>query len=174
VRQRIPRIVAAGFVTPFHLKEKAMLNLTRTRAAAIVAASLFAGLAAPAFAGTCPAGQTAENPLAGRLTMPKAVTDDVLGSIDLGKEIGVQGRDLRIRRLVVQPGGVVPYHSHAGRPALIITVSGEITEYRSSCAVPITHHAGELAREADGIGHYWVNNGREPAVLLSADVKAAE
>jgi quercetin dioxygenase-like cupin family protein len=151
-----------------------MLNLSKTRAAAIIAAALFAGLAAPAFAGTCPAGQMAENALAGRLTMPKAVTDDLLGSVDLGKEIGVAGRDLRLRRLVVQPGGVVPYHSHAGRPALIVTISGEITEYRSSCAVPITHHAGELAREADGIGHYWVNNGREPAVLLSADVKAAE
>ena len=68
----------------------------------------------------------------------------------------------------------MPYHSHAGRPALIITVSGEITEYRSSCAVPITHRAGELSREADGVSHYWINNGKQPAVLLSADVKAAE
>lgn len=150
-----------------------MFNM-KIRAAAIIAAAAFGTLAAPAFAGTCPADKAADNPLAGRLTMPKAVTDDVLGSIDLGKEIGVSGRDLRLRRLVVQPGGVVPYHSHEGRPALIITISGEITEYRSSCAVPITHKAGELAREADGIGHYWVNNGRVPAVLLSADVKAAE
>jgi len=151
-----------------------MFNM-KIRAAAFIAAAAFGGLAAaPAFAGTCPAGQMAENPLTARITMPKAVTDDVLGSVDLGKEIGVAGRDLRLRRLVVQPGGVVPYHSHAGRPALIITISGEITEYRSSCAVPITHHAGELAREADGIGHYWVNHGRVPAVLLSADVKAAE
>ena len=114
------------------------------------------------------------NPLADRATEAKAVTDDVLGSIDLGKEIGVNGRDLRLRRLVVQPGGVVPFHSHAGRPALIITISGEITEHRSSCAVPITHRAGELSREADGVSHYWINHGNEPAVLLSADVKAAD
>ena len=151
-----------------------MLNLSKTRAAAIIAASAFMGFAAPAFAGQCPAGQAADNPLTGRITEGRAVTDDVLGSIDLGKEIGVAGRDLRLRRLVVQPGGAVPYHSHVGRPALIITISGEITEYRSSCAVPITHKAGELAREADGIGHYWVNHGNVPAVLLSADVKAAE
>jgi quercetin dioxygenase-like cupin family protein len=152
-----------------------MFNLNKTRlAAAIIATAAFTGLASPAFAGQCPAGQQGDNPLAARLTVPKAVTDDLLGSIDLGKEIGVQGRDLRLRRLVVQPGGVVPYHSHAGRPALIITISGEITEYRSSCAVPITHRAGELAREADGIGHYWVNNSRHPTVLLSADVKAAD
>ena len=151
-----------------------MFNFTRISIAAGLVAVAAIGGASPAIAGQCPTGQEAANPLTGRLTEPKAVTDDVLGSIDLGKEIGVAGRDLRMRRLVVQPGGVVPFHSHAGRPALIITISGEITEYRTSCAVPITHHAGELSREADGIGHYWVNNGKTAAVLLSADVKAAE
>ena len=151
-----------------------MFSYTKTPLAlGVIALASLAG-ANPAIAGQCPAGQETANPLPGRATEPKAVTDDLLGSIDLGKEIGVAGRDLRLRRLVVQPGGVVPYHSHAGRPALIITVSGEITEYRSSCAVPITHRAGELSREADGIGHYWVNNGNQPAVLLSADVKAAD
>lgn len=152
-----------------------MLNISLNRFAAAsiaVAATLVA--ASPAAAGQCPAGQQVANPLADRATAPKDVTDDLLGSIDLGKEIGVAGRDLRLRRLVVQPGGVVPFHSHEGRPALIITVSGEITEYRTSCGVPITHRAGELSREADGIGHYWVNNGTAPAVLLSADVKAAD
>ena len=152
-----------------------MFHITKTRlAAAFIALAATAGIAAPAMAAQCPAGQEMANPLANRATEAKAVTDDVLGSIDLGREIGVNGRDLRLRRLVVQPGGVVPYHSHAGRPALIITVSGEITEYRSSCAVPITYRAGELSREADGVGHYWINNGSQPTVLLSADVKAAE
>lgn len=150
-----------------------MFHITKTRlAAAFIALAATAGAATPALAGQCPPNQVRANPLTNRVTEPKAVTDDVLGSIDLGKEIGVNGRDLRLRRLVVQPGGDVPFHSHVGRPALIITISGEITEYRSSCAVPITHHAGDLAREADGISHYWINNGKEPAVLLSADVKA--
>ncbi len=136
------------------------------------AAAVAASFATPAFAGQCPPGQGTPNALADRATAPKNVTDDVLGSIDLGQEIGVQGRDLRLRRLVVQPGGVVPFHSHDGRPALIITVSGEITEHRTSCAVPIVHKAGELSRETNEIGHYWVNHGTQPAVLLSADVKA--
>lgn len=151
-----------------------MFNFTTAPVAAgLIALAAVAG-ASPALAGQCPAGQESPNPLANRITEPKGVTDVVLGSIDLGKEIGVQGRDLRMRRLVVQPGGAVPFHSHAGRPALIITIKGEITEYRTTCAVPITHHAGELSREADGLGHYWVNHGKVPAVLLSADVKAAE
>jgi len=147
---------------------------TKRLAAAIIATAAFSSFATPAFAGQCPAGQEQMNALANRATAPKAVTDDLLGAIDLGSEIGVDGRELRLRRLVVQPGGVVPYHSHEGRPALIITVSGQVTEYRSSCAVPIVHKAGELSREAGGIGHYWVNNGRVPAVLLSADVKAKD
>lgn len=144
------------------------------RIAATLAAFTVAAIASPALAGQCPADQARGNGLEGHPTMPSNVTDDVVGSIDLGPEIGVAGRDLRLRRLVVQPGGVVPFHSHDGRPALIITVSGEITEYRSSCAVPIVHRAGEVSREAEGISHYWINRGRVPAVLLSADVKAQD
>lgn len=132
------------------------------------------GVATPAFAGQCPADQVRANPLTGHPTAPANVTDDVIGSVDLGAEIGVQGRDLRLRRLVVQPGGVVPWHSHQGRPALIITVSGQVTEYRSTCGVGIVHRAGEVSREAEGIAHYWVNEGSTPAVLLSADVKAQD
>lgn len=149
-----------------------MFRLNRKLATAAFAVVASASFATPALAGQCPPGQEKTNVLADRATAPKDVTDDVLGSIDLGKEIGVQGRDLRLRKLVVQPGGVVPFHSHDGRPALIITISGEITEHRTSCAVPIVHKAGELSRETNEIGHYWVNHGSQPAVLLSADVKA--
>jgi quercetin dioxygenase-like cupin family protein len=129
-----------------------------------------ASFAAPAFAGECPAGQAGTNPLTGAPTMPKGVTDTVIGSVDLGPEIAVPDRQLRTRRLVVQPGGIVPMHSHVDRPALIYTLSGSITEYRSSCTVPIQHKAGDIAREADGISHYWINHGKVAAVLLSSDV----
>ena len=145
-------------------------KLNRVAAAALAVAAL-GGVSTPANAAQCPAGQQVANALPERATAPKDVTDDLIGSIDLGKEIGVQGRDLRLRRLVVQPGGVVPFHSHEGRPALIITVSGEITEHRTTCAVPITHRAGEVSRETNEIGHYWINHGKVPAVLLSADVR---
>lgn len=106
--------------------------------------------------------------------MPSGVTDDVIGSVDLAKEIGVENRDLRMRRLIVQPGGIVPLHSHAGRPALIITIKGEVSEYRSTCAVPIVHKAGEVSMESGGISHWWKNTGKVPAELLSADVKARD
>lgn len=134
----------------------------------LAVAAIALGGATPALAGQCQAAGA--NALANAPTMPKDVTDTVLAAVDLGKEINVDGRQLRTRRLVVQPGGVVPIHSHADRPALIITVSGSITEYRSDCSTPIEHHAGEISREADGISHYWINNGSEAAVLLSSDV----
>lgn len=145
-----------------------MLAKTLTAAAIALAAPI--AFATPAFAGDCPSGQEMANPLANHPTEGKAVTDTVIGSVDLGKEIGVANRLLRTRRLVIQPGGIVPFHSHKGRPALIYTVSGEIIEHRSSCAVPIVHRAGDIAREADGISHWWINEGTEPVVLLSSDV----
>lgn len=135
---------------------------------AMPAMALVAG--APAIAGECPAGQMTSNPLNGAATSPKDVTDTVLAAVDLGPEIGVNGRQLRTRRLVLQPGGIVPMHSHADRPALIVTVKGEVTEYRSNCAVPIVHKAGEISREAGGISHWWKNTGKTEAVLLSSDV----
>lgn len=145
--------------------------MTKTNLCSAVFALLAAtAVAAPAVAGECPAGKAGTNPLTGAPTAPKAVTDTVIGSVDLGAEINVADRQLRARRLVVQPGGIVPLHSHKDRPALIYTVSGQITEYRSSCMVPIVHKGGDIAREADGISHYWINRGKVPAVLLSSDV----
>lgn len=145
-----------------------MFSNRLTAAVLTMAAPL--AFATPAFAGDCPSGQEMANALTGHPTAPKDVTDTVIGAIDLGGEIGVDGRQLRTRRLVVQPGGIVPLHSHKDRPALIVTVSGQITEYRSTCKAGIVHRASEISREAEGISHWWRNEGTEPAVLLSSDV----
>ena len=142
-----------------------------TGTAALVAALALAS-PANAAAGLCP--KPGSMNLANAPTMPKGVTDTMIGSVDLAGEIGVDGRTLRTRRLVIQPGGIVPLHSHKDRPALIYTLSGSITEYSSACAVPINHKAGDISREADGLSHYWVNHGKVPAVVLSSDVFHSE
>ncbi len=134
----------------------------------VLAATAFT--AAPALAGTCPANQVGQNELTGAATKGKDVTDTVIGAVELGPEIKVDGRSLRLRMLVVQPGGVVPLHSHVDRPALIMVASGTMTEYRSSCMIPIVHTGGEVAQESGGISHWWKNNGDTVAVLYSADV----
>jgi len=145
-----------------------MFKLNIKLATAAIAVASAASFASPAIAGQCTA--PGMNALTNAPTMPKDVTDMVIGSVDLGGEIGVDDHQLRTRRLVVQPGGIVPLHSHKDRPALIYTLSGSITEYSSTCSKPIEHVAGDISREADGLSHYWINNGKVPAVLLSSDV----
>lgn len=146
------------------------INLGRVAAALVSAAAIAGFSATAASAGVCPAGKAGVNALAGAPTAPKDVTDTTISATDLGKEIGVDGRELRLRRLVIQPGGIVPMHSHKGRPGFIYVESGEINEFRSDCSVPLVHPAGDYTREAEGISHYWRNMGKKPVVLISADV----
>ena len=140
----------------------------------LLVSTLFAagfGLAAPAFAGECPADKVKVDAVKPVNYGPKGVTDNVLSMIDLSKEkIALNGHMMRVRRLEVQPGGIVPWHSHAERPALIYVVSGEIFENNSNCAVPILHKAGEVARETHATSHWWQNNGKVAVTLLSFDI----
>jgi quercetin dioxygenase-like cupin family protein len=126
---------------------------------------------APASAGQCPADKVKNGVRTTGEMKPNAVTDTVLGMIELGREkVALADRRLRLRRLVVQPGGIVPWHSHEDRPAIIYVVSGSIHEYASNCAVPIEHKAGEVSIETLGVQHWWKNNSKSAAVLLSADL----
>ena len=78
----------------------------------------------------------------------KGVTDTTLAAIDLEKEPAkIKERQLRFRKLTIEPGGVVPWHSHGDRPAIIYIAEGEIHEYASNCAAPIVHKAGEIRPE---------------------------
>jgi quercetin dioxygenase-like cupin family protein len=106
---------------------------------------------------------------------PKDVTDVVRASTDLAKEpAAVQGRLLRLRQLDMKPGGIVPWHSHGNRPAMIYIVSGEIVEYASNCAVPIVHKAGDVAPEKNGTSHWWKNTGTEDVILVVSDIFPVE
>jgi len=124
-----------------------------------------------AFAAECPAGKggvdvrpTATNPASG-------VTDTVVGSIDISKEPArIEGRLLRLRKLVVQPGGVVPWHSHRDRPAIIVITKGTIVEYASNCSVPIVHGPGDVSTELSTTAHWWRNETKSPVELYSADL----
>lgn len=139
--------------------------------AAVTALAGSLALAGNAFAGECPAGQMKADATKNAGHAAKAVTDTVLAQIDLGTEkVALKGHNMRVRKLVIQPGGIVPWHSHGERPALIYIVSGQIFEYASNCAVPILHKAGEVARETHATAHWWKNTGKTPVVLLSFDI----
>jgi quercetin dioxygenase-like cupin family protein len=95
----------------------------------------------------------------------------VLATIDLAKEpVKLDDHLQRVRKLVIEPGGVVPWHSHTDRPALIYIIEGEIVEYASNCAVPIVHKAGEVRAETQGTSHWWQNLGDKTVTLLSFDI----
>jgi quercetin dioxygenase-like cupin family protein len=129
------------------------------------------GCARAASAGECPADKRGTDLTKPVTTAAKDVTDTVIAAIDLAKEpANIKDRELRLRKLVIQPGGIVPWHSHGDRPAIIYIIEGEITEYASTCAVPIVHKAGDVAMETHSTAHWWKNTGSVTVVLLSADI----
>ena len=150
--------------------------MKRTALAALLAGA-FSIAATTAFAGDCPADQRRPDGSGQKMVKdgPKDVTDKVIASNDLSKDpIALKGRLFRARELVVGPGGIVPWHDHGNRPAMIYVVSGEIHEYASTCAQPILHKAGEVAAEKAPTQHWWKNNGKSKAVLISVDLFPAE
>ncbi len=142
-------------------------------AATGIVAVVLAVAAAGAQAGECPAGSRVADGQGQRPgpSAPKDVTDVVRATTDLSKEpAAVNGRLFRLRQLDIKSGGIVPWHSHDDRPAMIYIVSGQVTEYASNCAVPIVHKAGDVAPEKKGTSHWWQNTGNTPAVLISVDL----
>ncbi len=131
------------------------------------------GCAGAGYAGECPADKRVADGTGQPKgpTMPSGVTDVVRSSTDLAKEpLALHGRQFRLRQLAMRPGGIVPWHSHDDRPAMIYIVSGEVVKYSSSCAVPITHRGGDVAAERNGNSHWWKNTGTTEAVLISVDL----
>ena len=138
-------------------------------AAVVASASAFA---LPALAGECPADQKKANAREAVDLKPVGVTDTVIASIDVSKApFNIDGRNFRMRKLTIEPGGIVPWHSHDDRPALIYVQQGEIVEYASNCADPILHKAGEIRPEVAGTSHWWKNLGKETVILYVGDVR---
>ena len=139
--------------------------------AATVGVLLF--VASATFAAECPADKRVADGQGQKPgpSAPSGVTDVVRASTDLSKEPAmIKSRQFRLRQLELQPGGIVPWHSHNERPAMIYIVSGEVTEYASSCAIPLVHKAGDVSPEKNGTSHWWKNTGTVPSVLISVDL----
>ena len=148
-------------------------KITRTRVAqsALLGSLLSLLVATPALAGVCAADKIGANALPGAAAAPVGVVEMELISIDLSKEaVNLPERRLRFRHMEIQPGGVVPLHTHADRPALIMVNQGKIYEYSSQCTVPILHQAGEIAKESNGLKHWWKNDGNVIVILTIADI----
>lgn len=132
--------------------------------------------ASGAFAGECPADKVLKTPQKiEAVTDASKLTAEVVKTVDPTGWRGVKGLMLRTRRLTIAPGGFVPTHSHADRPAIIYIISGEVLEHSTLCADPVVHKAGESTGEFGGdLQHWWENKGAEPVVLTSSDLVPIE
>jgi len=150
------------------------IELGRVFGRTIAIAALTVGsavLTTTALAGSCPADKMKADVREPVKFDAVGVTDTTLGAIDLEKEPAmIKGRELRFRKLTIAPNGIVPWHSHGDRPALIFVAEGEIIEYASNCSVPIVHKAGEIRPETSGTSHWWKNLGNKTVVLYVGDV----
>ena len=139
----------------------------------LAAAAAIAGmaLASVAMANECPVNKRGVDVTKPGPMTSTSVTDDVLAAIDLSNQkLALADHQLRLRRLVIKPNGIVAWHSHDDRPAIIYIITGQIYEHASNCSVPILHKTGDVTREDRGTQHWWQNTGRETVVLLSADI----
>ncbi len=140
-------------------------------AATALAATAVLSLAHPADAGGCPPEHVLTEPREVKPVGQERLTREVIANVRLEGWREMGPFILRTRRLELQPGGTVPTHSHADRPAIVYVMKGTVIEHNSFCAVPIQHHAGDVSEEfGPGFVHWWENRSNEVVTFLSSDV----
>jgi len=100
----------------------------------------------------------------------KDVSVKPLSTVDLGPEIeGMAGRQLRMRMVAIEPGGVFgPIHDHKGRPGIVYILQGTSTDHRSGVATD--YGPGVGWPEDRNTTHWSENRGTTPAVEISVDI----
>ncbi len=100
----------------------------------------------------------------------RGVSVTVLATVDLAGEIeGMAGRQLRMRMVTFEPGGVFgPIHDHEGRPGTVYVLQGTITDHRNGAARD--YGPGVGWPEDRNTTHWLENRGTIPAVEISVDI----
>ena len=100
----------------------------------------------------------------------KGVSVELLATVDLAGEIdGMDGRQLRMRLVTIEPGGVFgPLHDHVGRPGTVYILQGTITDHRDGVATE--YRPGVGWPEDRNTLHWLENRGTVPAVEVSVDI----
>jgi quercetin dioxygenase-like cupin family protein len=102
-------------------------------------------------------------------TENKGVSVGKTAAVDLGPEIaGMQGRQLRVRVVSVDPGGYIREHSHKDWPEVVYVLQGTVTEHRGDKAND--YRVGEMFWSDKNTTHWLENKGAAPALLIVADV----
>ena len=131
---------------------------------ALAGAMCAAGLAG-AFVGVA-LGQSPRMPPA----ESKGSRTEMLATLDLANEIeGMAGRQLRMRRITVEPGGQFRFHDHRDRPGLFYVQDGTITEYPEG-AEAREHGAGQAVAVGLRTRHWEENRGAGRVVVIAVDI----
>ena len=87
----------------------------------------------------------------------RGVAVELLATVDLGPEIqGMEGRQLRMRMVTIEPGGVFgPVHDHKGRPGTVYVLQGTITDHRDGIA---TDYGPGVGWPEDRNTVHWLEN----------------
>ena len=96
--------------------------------------------------------------------------DEILRSLDLTHEMtGAAGRPLRMRKITVQPGGVLGLHDHVDRPAITYVLQGQMTYHQAGKPDVVVNPGGGSA-EGRETTHWGESTGNVPAVWIAVDI----
>lgn len=101
-------------------------------------------------------------------------TIDVLASIRLAEVEVPPGttplaeRHLRMRRVVVAPGGVIATHPHVNRPTILYVMTGTLLEFSVDRDHAVEHVAPAIVVPTSE--HWWRNPGDETAEIIGVDL----
>lgn len=102
-------------------------------------------------------------------TETKGINVKVLEAIDLGPQFeAMAGRQLRLRIITAEPGGVFGVHDHKDRPAVDYVLQGAVVDHRGSESKE--YGRGTSIFEDKNTVHWLENRGTTPAILVSADI----
>jgi quercetin dioxygenase-like cupin family protein len=104
----------------------------------------------------------------------KGITLHASNTLPLGPQIpALEGYALQIRTIVLEPGAIAAYHTHAKRPVVAYLVSGDYTEHRDGQGT-VVHKPGDQWVEGPDIAHWSENRGAETTYLINVEVFAAK
>ena len=131
----------------------------KTRYAPLLIVGLAALASAPAAA-----------PQDAKPTKTKGISLQASDTLPLGPQIpALDGYGLQIRTIILKPGAVAAYHTHAKRPVVAYLVSGDYTEHRDGQGV-VAHEPGEQWLEGPEVAHWSENRGEETTYLINVEV----
>ena len=97
-------------------------------------------------------------------------SEELLRSLDLTTELeSTKGRPLRMRKVTLQPGGVLGLHNHVDRPAITYLLQGEMTYHYDGKPDQVVKPGGGFA-EGRSTTHWAENTGKVPAVWIAVDI----